>query len=211
MLRRIACGEGFVRSVGYVFIVAVAQLGFLGCTPDGSRWEAGCSSGDLAACVSLGTTLSVSEAPADRARAAELFDRACKGGQASGCRMLAIAYAQGEGVKPDGSKAHALFQTACTEGDTIACQMRCRAGDAVMCLTLADRASRGGLDAHRAAYYFERACLAGHPLGCEELASMLAHGSYAKVKMTRAEALSRAGKLRATACSGPKRPSFCSL
>ena len=211
MLRRIPLGGGLVRSLVGVFFVAVTQWGLGGCTPDGSRWEAGCSSGDLAACVSLGTTLSVSEAQDDRNRAATLFERACEGGQAHGCRMLGVAYAKGDGVAVDGQKAQMLFRRACTEGDVIACQKRCNAGDAVMCLTVAARASRGGMDAHRAAFYFERACIAGHPLGCEELASMLAHDSYAEVKMTRSEAIARARQLRATACSGSNRPSFCTL
>jgi uncharacterized protein len=57
----------------------------------------------------------------DYARAAPLYDRACKGSIASACDRLGSMYDTGEGVVQDYSQARALFSKACDGGDAGAC------------------------------------------------------------------------------------------
>nr|MDQ3032567.1 sel1 repeat family protein [Myxococcota bacterium] len=59
---------------------------------------------------------------ADVARAAELYQRACDGGDAMGCSNLGLAYAQGTGVPLDLARAMDLLRRACEAGRATACQ-----------------------------------------------------------------------------------------
>ena len=50
------------------------------------------------------------------AKAVQLFQKACDGGDASGCSDLGVLYANGQGVKQDYFKAVELYQKACDGG-----------------------------------------------------------------------------------------------
>lgn len=51
----------------------------------------------------------------------EIDRQACDGGDMGGCLNLGVAYANGEGVKQDKSKAKALFGKACDGGSQKGC------------------------------------------------------------------------------------------
>ena len=57
----------------------------------------------------------------DFSNAAKLWDEACRGGNATGCYELAVAYRDGEGVKASPERARQLFDTACTGHDGRGC------------------------------------------------------------------------------------------
>ena len=59
----------------------------------------------------------------DEKRAAELYPRACDGGDGLGCYNLAVAYVQGIGVSKDLKRAFQLFKQACDRGDAQACPL----------------------------------------------------------------------------------------
>ena len=54
-------------------------------------------------------------------KAAELYKKACDGGNMSGCFNLGIMYASGNGVEKNFGKAAELFKKACNGGDMLGC------------------------------------------------------------------------------------------
>ncbi|MCI6343253.1 MAG: sel1 repeat family protein [Campylobacter sp.] len=54
-------------------------------------------------------------------KAAELYKKACDGGNMSGCFNLGIMYANGNGVEKDLGKAAELFKKACDSGNMRGC------------------------------------------------------------------------------------------
>ena len=57
----------------------------------------------------------------DYQKAAQLFQKACDGGNALSCGGLGFLYANGKGVKHDYQKAAQLFQKACDGGEALSC------------------------------------------------------------------------------------------
>jgi len=57
----------------------------------------------------------------DHQKAAELFQKACDGGEATGCHNLGFLYADGQGVKQDYQKAAELFKKACDGKVALGC------------------------------------------------------------------------------------------
>ena len=55
-------------------------------------------------------------------KAAELFKKACDGGNMLGCTNLGSMYANGDGVEEDFSKAAELLKKACDGGDMHGCR-----------------------------------------------------------------------------------------
>ena len=55
-------------------------------------------------------------------KTAELFKKACDGGEVLGCFNLGIMYATGNGVEKDFGKAVQLFKKACDDGDLDGCR-----------------------------------------------------------------------------------------
>ena len=55
-------------------------------------------------------------------KAAELFKKACDGGEMRGCYNLGAMYANGDGVEEDFSKATELLKKACDGGETSGCR-----------------------------------------------------------------------------------------
>ena len=61
--------------------------------------------------------------PKDLARAAELYKKACDGGNATGCYNLGVYYENGAGGLPkDLGQAAELFKKACDQNDQFACE-----------------------------------------------------------------------------------------
>ncbi len=119
------------------------------------------------------------------AQAAELYRRACDGGERKGCHDLGLMYYNGEGVMQDLNRAAGLYKRACDEGGTGGC------------LDLGEMYSRGDgvpKDLNRAADLFKRACDAGGAPGCTDLGRMYRHGEGV------AQDLNRAADLFKKAC-----------
>ena len=58
----------------------------------------------------------------DSFKAVELYQKACDGGNATGCVNLGVLYRKGEGVRKDDSKALNLFGKACDLKDELGCK-----------------------------------------------------------------------------------------
>ena len=57
----------------------------------------------------------------DYQKAAQLYQKACDGGNANGCSNLGVLYAGSQGVRQDYQKATELFQKTCDGGDAVGC------------------------------------------------------------------------------------------
>ena len=55
-------------------------------------------------------------------KAAELFKKACDGGEMFGCGTLGAMYADGDGVEKNEQKAAELYKKACDGGDMDGCR-----------------------------------------------------------------------------------------
>ena len=55
-------------------------------------------------------------------KAAQLYKKACDGGNMRGCRNLGVMYEEGDGVEKDLGKAAELFKKACDFGLEEACK-----------------------------------------------------------------------------------------
>ena len=136
-------------------------------------------------------------------QAAELFRRACDGGERKGCNSLGLMYYKGEGVAKDLNRAADLYKRACDAGGSGGClnlgsiylrgegvpkdpiraadlfERACDAGGAPGCTDLGLMYRRGegvAKDLNRAADFFKRACDAGGSGGCLNLGSMYLRG-----------------------------------
>jgi len=118
-------------------------------------------------------------------QAAELYRKACDGGERKGCHDLGLMYQRGEGVAKDLNRAAGLFKRACDAGGTGGC------------LDLGLMYLRGeGVpkDLNRAADLYKRACDAGAPPGCTDLGRMYHDGEGV------AKDFNRAAELFKSAC-----------
>jgi uncharacterized protein len=90
-----------------------------------SRFELkqGCLSGQADDCYELGLSYYFGRQsfPADRARAAHEYERACNLGDTRACNNLGDALAYGDGATRDVARASALFDRACHSGEALAC------------------------------------------------------------------------------------------
>jgi hypothetical protein len=110
-------------------------------------------------------------------QAAELYQKACDGGERKGCHDLGLMYYRGEGVPKDLNRAAGLFQRACDAAGTGGC------------LDLGLMYLRGeGVpkDLNRAADLYRRACDAGAPPGCTDLGRMYQDGEGVAKDLNRA-------------------------
>jgi hypothetical protein len=83
--------------------------------------SARCDQGDPAACLQLGLSYAGGQCVAvDTARAAELFGRACEGGNGEACERLGVARTRGLELDR-GPSAAQLFKQACDSGRPSAC------------------------------------------------------------------------------------------
>src|SRR5216684_3262606 len=67
------------------------------------------------------TTRKRRSSPRKRVSAAQLFQRACDAGDATGCDYLGDMYALGRGVGKDKARGNLLYQKACQFGGAHAC------------------------------------------------------------------------------------------
>jgi hypothetical protein len=126
-------------------------------TGDAPGCAAACDAGQLKACVQAGEIFYNVE-PKDPPRAAKLFQKACDGGEPTGCVDLGWAYSAGLGVPKDYAASAASFGKACT--GTVA------AG----CLGLGQlyRDGKGvPQSSKRAAELFKKACDGGVTVACK--------------------------------------------
>jgi TPR repeat protein len=110
-------------------------------------------------------------------QAAELYRKACDGGERKGCHDLGLMYYRGEGVPKDLNRAADLYKRACDAGGTGGC------------LDLGLMYLRGeGVpkDPNRAAELYKRACDAGSPPGCTDLGIMYYRGEGVAKDMNQA-------------------------
>ena len=116
----------------------------------------------------------------DFAQAAELYQKACDGGERKGCTNLGLMYYNGQGKAKDLDRAAGLFKRACDAGGTGGC------------LNLGLMYSRGESvpkDPQRAADLFKIACDGGAAPGCTNLGLMYAKGENLVQDLSRAAGL----------------------
>jgi TIR domain/Sel1 repeat len=146
-------------------------------------------------------------------QAAELYRRACDGGERKGCHDLGLMYYRGDGVAQDLNHAADFFKRACDAGGPAGCldlglmylrgegvpkdlnraadlyRRACDAGAPPGCTDLG-RMYRNGegvvQDLNRAADFFKRACDAGGSVGCLDLGSMYLRGEGVPKDLNRA-------------------------
>ena len=99
--------------------------------------------------------------------AADLYEEACDGGEASACTQLGGMRELGEGVSQDFGAARELYAKGCEGNDGRGCTLLGR-------LYLQGKGTaQSDADATRA---FEKACEASHPAGCGEYGTSLWRG-----------------------------------
>lgn len=99
----------------------------------------------------------------DYQKAKEFYEKACNGGDASGCSNLGGLYYTGKGVPQDFSKAKELYEKACN------------GGKASGCFNLGElyRAEEGvPQDFSKAKESYKKACDGGLEVGCEKYHSL---------------------------------------
>jgi TPR repeat protein len=153
-----------------------------------SAFERLCTEGDGAACANAGLFyLAGKEVPLDRGQAESLFRRGCDAGEAIACYDLAVSLDERHA---QADEAKRLFDELCTRSHVASCaasgdlaysrrdferartlwERSCASGVARSCNNLGVLYDNGqGVAKDRAAAlsWFERACSAGEPLGCE--------------------------------------------
>ena len=100
----------------------------------------------------------------DEQKAAQIWLKACKAGEARGCARLGFLYQSGKGVEQDDAKASKFYQKACDAGELSGCD------------SLASLHQNSGEHA-KAAAIFERACEKGFGLSCYNLAQIYEAGT----------------------------------
>lgn len=131
--------------------------------------------------------LPVGNGSQDPAEQAAHFDRKCVGGDLEACRLLAVAYAEGNGVSPDPRRSTALFLQACNGNNLQACN--------ALALAYAEGI---GVDRQplKAIDLYQKTCDASFKIACRNLGLMLRDGRGV------AADLPRAGALLDRACKG---------
>ncbi len=125
-----------------------------------------CSEMFGAGCVSDGilTYYGRGGATASPKQAADLFEKACRLGDAIGCALLGRALLHGEGRKQNVRRSLAYLSATC------------RGGYLSTCGAAGDAAARAG-DPSTAAQFYEQGCADGIPKDCQNLATHLLDGN----------------------------------
>lgn len=156
----------------------------------------------------------------DAMASAELYAKACRADQPTGCTRLGWMYRTGTGLPGDDALAASLFNAGCEGGDVVACYNLAGmyregsgvASDPQQALSLYDTACGGGYpvacsnlglmyreglgtptDAERAVALFKEGCDGGNALGCTQLGWMYRTGSGVAPDTAQAIALYEAG------------------
>jgi len=123
-----------------------------------------CNAGSREAC-SASEELFLPRTADDSTQAAAV---ACDRRDADACVVLGVAYAEGQGIPPNATRAAGIFERTCERGSSTAC----------LHLGLLRIAGQGGsTDAIEGARLLEHACESGELLGCFELGSLYRHGT----------------------------------
>lgn len=159
-----SCDRGF--ELGCYNLAALLAAG-RGVPRDRARaaelFDRACASDFPVACYELGNLYRAGDetSPPSPVRATEAYRRGCDGvssGAVLSCRELAGCYRDGAGVPQDGSRAIALYERACNEGYSLACD------------DLGDLYAQGlggaRTDRDKAVTFYRRACKGGFDLGC---------------------------------------------
>jgi TPR repeat protein len=192
-------------SVAVVCALALPAAGSAAESDWASGRQAECTRGELEACIAIGTALTdgTHGLRRDPERAAQLFGKACDGGDPLGCSRLGLAHLAGAGVPQDLELAASLVRfacynneySACTEMDRMLAQhgseieaaqreavdrhgKGCAAGNAEDCYRLGLLLEYGQgtpRDLDRAGSFYRVACEAHHGLACYRLAHYLGH------------------------------------
>jgi hypothetical protein len=135
----------------------------------------------------------------DDRRAADLYRKACEGGDPTSCKLLGSAYALGKGVSQDFNQAVPFFRKACDGGNAAGCgnlgsayakgrgvradpayafalyRKGCEGEDASSCYQVGYMYAHGKgvptANTSAAQRYFKKACDGGHKTGCDQLPS----------------------------------------
>lgn len=75
----------------------------------------------LPACIVVGVLVLVGMHPAEAADQPQQLKAACERGTPTACNALGLLHMKGEGVKPDETRAAAMFRKACDIGDPSSC------------------------------------------------------------------------------------------
>ena len=114
----------------------------------------------------------------EHSKAAELFDKACKGNNEEACHMLGVLYADGKGVQQNKAKAAELWEKACASAHPSSCILLGSAyyiGDGVK-----KDAEKAKQLREKSAELFEKSCNDGDALNCKNLAFLYYMGAGVK-------------------------------
>ena len=143
---------------------------------------------DMVVCNNLGYAYSKGEGVAkDPNKAAQLYQKACDGGEMFGCIYLGHCYQEGNGIVKDPEKAVKLYQKACDGGEMFGC------GNLAHAYETGEGIAK---DPNKAAQFYQKACDGGEMQGCSSLAITYEEGRGVT------KDLSKAAQLYEKACDG---------
>jgi uncharacterized protein len=119
-----------------------------------------CNESDYGACVAIAKRIEKDNNYGGLSGALPFYEKACDGGEASGCHRLGVVAYTGNGVKQDKRLAASFFMRACNEKYGVACHNLAemhRVGDGVE------------LDNKVAASLFRAGCKSGSAKSCQSL------------------------------------------
>ena len=157
------CPAGLVLAEGKCTKAADAPA--YQCKPgNATECQAQCDKNHAGSCGALGVMLATGDgATKDAAKAAQLFEKACTGGDTPSCVNRGRMLADGSGVAKDEAKASELFDKACADGVAEACGF-------LGTLLLASK------DTAKAAEKLKLGCDGGYDKSCGRAARLYATG-----------------------------------
>ncbi len=192
-----ACPKGLVLSEGKCTKAGNAKA-YQCKGNDESECQTQCDKGNAGSCGSLGVL--IAQKGSGDTRAAQMFQKGCKGDDSASCTNLGRLMKLGRGVTKNDEEAAKLFDKACLAGDALACGLlgeataagsgvpkdaslaaslftqACSGGYNKSC-TLAARAYQDGngvsADKAKAAELFKKGCNGGDTVACVELGKSL--------------------------------------
>ena len=124
----IAAGRGGIVRRSVLWLSVLASVGGCASIPSSLRnLHRGCSQGNSASCVSLGSALYEGKDPSgghvdlDYAKARQAFTAGCKRDDAASCQRLGTMLDKGEGGERDKVLAVELWRHSCELGDGVSC------------------------------------------------------------------------------------------
>ena len=109
---------------------------------------------DIGACMELSNYYGNAK---DYTTAYKYINKACNGGEMTGCLIQGSLYLQGMGVKKDPKKAVKYYDKACNNGEMVGCGM---------IGAIYEEGIEVEINFKKALKYYQLACVGGEPLGC---------------------------------------------